>query len=119
MTEDNKMSPSAFLPFCDFGGNMTSVGVKIEQFDVPVCNSFKARILNDQLCYEVDLNEYSDKYKIERELKVGFHFIMDYNEDRQITFTHDSETEKGLTLSSSLMESDENQQAIIYLDTIG
>ena len=33
------------------------MGVNIKQFDVPVCNSFKAKILNDQLCYEIDLNK--------------------------------------------------------------
>ena len=58
VTKNNQMSPSAFIPFCDFGGNMLQMGVKIDQFDVPVCNSFQARILNDQLCYEVDLNSF-------------------------------------------------------------
>ena len=32
---------------------MSAMGVKIDKFDVPVCNSFQAKILNDQLCYEV------------------------------------------------------------------
>ena len=35
---------------------MSIRGVNIDQFDIPVCTSFKATILNDQLCYEVDLN---------------------------------------------------------------
>ena len=35
------------------------MGVKIDQFDVPVCNSFEATVLNDQLCYEVDPNKGS------------------------------------------------------------
>ena len=48
---------------------MSSVGVKIDQFDVPVCNSFQAKILNAQLCYEVDLNWLSHKHNIKRELK--------------------------------------------------
>ena len=29
---------------------MSAMGVMIDQFDVPVCNSFQAKILNDQLC---------------------------------------------------------------------
>ena len=40
---------------------MSSVGVKITKFDVPVCNSFEAKLLNNQLCYEVDLNRFSNE----------------------------------------------------------
>ena len=43
---------------------MSTVGVKLDQFDDPVCNSFHAKILNDQLCYEVDLNSFSNKSNI-------------------------------------------------------
>ena len=74
---------------------MSIVGVKIDQFDVPVCNSFQAKILNDQLCYEVDLNKFSIKDNIDNELKLGFAFLMDYNEDRQVTlFNEDVEKVK-------------------------
>ena len=34
-------SISAFIPFCEFGGNF-SVGVKIQNFSMPVCNAFEA-----------------------------------------------------------------------------
>ena len=44
---------------------MSAMGVKIDQFDVPVCNSFQAKVLNDQLCYEVDLSRFSDKENIQ------------------------------------------------------
>ena len=37
------------------------MGKKIDKFSLPVCNSFKAKILNDQLCYELDVNEVIDK----------------------------------------------------------
>ena len=67
-------SPSALIPFCEFGGNMSSMGVTTQHFDFPVCNSFQATILNDQLCYEVDLNKFSNKDNIENELKSGFAF---------------------------------------------
>ena len=36
MTEDQQMSPSAFIPFCDFGGNMSAMGVMIDKFKRPV-----------------------------------------------------------------------------------
>ena len=111
------MSVSAFIPFCDFGGNMSAMGVKIDQFDVPVCNSFQAKILNDQLCYEVDLNMYSDKNNVENDLEIGFNFLMDYNEDRQVTFDQNTKTKLGFTISVASL--DQNQHAFVYLDTVG
>ena len=39
------MAPAALIPFCEFGGSQSAMGDKIDQFDVPVCNSFKAKII--------------------------------------------------------------------------
>ena len=113
------MSPSALIPFCEFGGNMSVVGVKIDQFDVPVCNSFQARILRDQLCYEVDLNKFSDKRNIVGELKLGFNFIMDYNEDRQVSQNQEDKEPNESSLVSNVVWSDDKEHAHIYLDTLG
>ena len=101
---------------------MSVVGIKLDQFDDPVCNSFKERIVNDQLCYQVDLNKFSDKSNIAKELELGFYFIMDYNEDRQVTRQSTlawEDKSKGSGMGASLLESDKNQHAFIYLDTIG
>ena len=103
---------------------MSVVGVKIDQFDDPVCNSFQAKIQNDQLCYEVDLNKYANKNNIHKALKSGFRFILDFNEDRQVlTIT------EGLSVKETYgndwfdkfnpdAEADDHY-ASIYLDTIG
>ena len=96
---------------------MTAVGVKIDEFGLPVCNSFQAKILNDQLCYEVDLNKFS--VNIERELKTGFTFVMDYNVDRQISFEEMILTKDHFSLGNIVAESDYVYHAFIYLDTIG
>ena len=111
--------PSAFIPFCDFGGNMSSIGIKIDQFNVPVCNSFQAKILNDQLCYEVDLNRFSDKDKIEDELKIGFTFIMDYNEDRQATINHNTKDFDDGDVTPKPFNSIDIANGHIYLSAIG
>ena len=118
VTNNGNMSPSAFIPFCGFGGNMSAMGIKIDEFDDPVCNSFQAKILNDQLCYEVDLNTFSDMNNVEKELKIGFNFLMDYNEDRQVTFDQNISNKK-VGLAKSVASSDHNQHAFVYLDTIG
>ena len=99
---------------------MSGVGVKLDQFDDPVCNSFQAKILNDQLCYEVDLRRFSNKSNIIKELELGFSFLMDYNEDRQVITQSTSDWEdKPAGMSANILELDKNQQAFIYLDTIG
>ena len=64
---------------------MSTMGVRIDQFNKPVCNSFKAKIYNGQVCYEVDLSKFASKESnIEEKLNTGFAFLMDYNEDRQV-----------------------------------
>ena len=61
---------------------MSVMGVKTEQFDVPVCNSFRPKIVKDQLCYTVDPNEYKDKIDLKGELSLSL--FIHYNEDRQM-----------------------------------
>jgi len=80
--ENGELSPTALIPFCEFGGNMSVMGVKINQFDVPVCNSFRPKIIRDQLCYTVDPNEYKHKIDLKGELSLSFY--IHYNEDRQM-----------------------------------
>ena len=107
---------------------MSAMGTKIDEFDVPVCNSFQAKVLNDQLCYEVDLNKLSNKNNLDRELKSGFSFIMDYNEDRQVTFDQEpknlifqafAKKVKTMNLATSIAQSNLEKKAVVYLDTIG
>ena len=113
--DDNKTS---FIPFCEIGGNMSAMGVKIDKFDFPVCNSFKATITNDQLCYEVDMNRFVQKNTFSSYLKLGLTLIMDYNEDRQVTFNK-KRTGTGTGLTNSLIDSSRDNTAVIYLNTIG
>ena len=61
---------------------MSLVGIKINEFNFPVCNSFLVKIHNDQLCYQIDLNTISKKANRNKELKLGLNFLMDYNEDK-------------------------------------
>ena len=82
--------------------------------------SFEAKLLNDQICYEVDLDKYSNKNNIKSELEIGFNFIMDYNEDRQVTFQRNySKKIDGVNWADSIVESDQLQHAVIYVETIG
>ena len=123
IAKEPTLSPSAFIPFCGFGGNMTAVGEYMDEIEVPVCNSFKEKIHLDQLCYEIDLNRFSSNDNKEEELKLGFTFLMDFNEDRQIAFKDNNINDPSSTTNNNLMfrsivDSD-LETASIYLDTLG
>ena len=113
--EEGNLSKSAFIPFCEFAGNLSIMGVKIDEFQYPVCNSFKPRVMNDELCYEVDLNKYKDSDDMEQKLKVGLVFFMDYNEDRQVLLNESMNKEESFV---DVMEGNHGKNALIYLDTI-
>ena len=118
LDKDGEYSPSAFIPFCEFQGNMSVMGVKIDQFDVPVCNSFQEKILNDQLCYEVDLQNLKQE-NYDKDLKLGLAFLMDYNEDRNLSFYENIADSSLGSFGSKVDGSNENIHAFIYLNTIG
>ena len=82
--EEDEISPSAFIPFCQFGKNLSAMGRETAFYKFPVCNSFKAKIFFDQLCYEVDVNDIlkRDSYNIP-ELKLGLSLLVDTNFNRQ------------------------------------
>ena len=87
--EGNVTSTTAMIPFCEMGGSMSAMGVKTDQFDVPVCNSFRPRIIMDQLCYTVDPNKYKDRVYFKGELSLTL--FIHYNEDRQFKNMDSSE----------------------------
>ena len=78
---------------------MSVMGVKIDQFDAPVCNSFRPKLIKDQLCYTVDPNEYKDKIDLKGELSLSL--FIHFNEDRQME------------------ETDSNGKNSVIVDTIG
>ena len=78
------ISPSAFIPFCSFGDDFESMSLKIENFSLPVCNSFEAVIHKDQLCYQVDLEKFRKKDNFKEQLDNGLVLVLDYNEDKNM-----------------------------------
>ena len=102
---DGNLSPTALIPFCEFGGNMSVMGTKIDQFNVPVCNSFRPKILQEQLCYTVDPNMYK-RYVDEKNVELSLGLFINYNEDRELSLENDK-----ISLSD-----DENY---IIVETIG
>ena len=113
INEDGNKSLSSFIPFCSFGEDMQEMGTNVKGFDVPVCNSFKAKVIHDQLCYEVDLKKFGKEENRENELKHGLILLLDLNEDRQ---SFDGEKEMNNHTNFYIKNNENSVQ--IYLDTI-
>ena len=107
-------SPSSFIPFCIFGEKY--VGLKINEFDKPVCNIFKPRIFFDQLCYVTDLQLLKDRNKenVRRQLEFGLTLVLDFNEDRQI-----NDPEIYVTDETTAYPNYGSMTLSMHLDTIG
>ena len=117
LDSEGDFSPSAFIPFCIFGNNMISLGQKIDALDVPVCNIFEAKVLNDQVCYEMDLNLLKDEGDIKYQLKNGITLVLDFNEERQ--FKKDPIQEETILKVSNNFYEDEDNRVQVHLDSIG
>ena len=120
MDSQGKLSPSSFIPFCDFGGNMSVMGVKIDHFKLPVCNKFKPRVLKGQLCFQVDVNEFQDQIDMEKGMKKGLIIVMDYNFERVSTESGKA-VDMALTYDLQNLQEmmDKSQDAMIYIETLG
>ena len=94
LNKERKLSPSALVPFCEFGGNSKIMGIMMKNFTVPVCNSFKTKTLNNQLCYELNLNKFKSYFSAES-LKTGVTFFVDKNDERQYTWETKHHHKKG------------------------
>ena len=105
-----------------FGESMSQLERKNIQFDrnIAVCNSFRGKILNDQLCYEIYPGQIINKEHVEKDLNLGLSFIMDYNEDRQMEFEKENNRlETGSWKDVTIDGSNDDAEALIYLNTIG
>ena len=122
LDDEGNLSPTSLIPFCEFGGNISAMGIKIDQLEVPVCNSFKPKYVFNQLCYEVDPNEYVSKALDEKGKKLGLTLIIDYNEDRQLIFNAKENQQLILDSKSSLNTFTNVELAkedFVYLGTTG
>ena len=75
------------------------MGIKIDQFSVPVCNSCRPKIIQDQLCYEVDPNEYK-KLLNNDEIELGLTLYINYNEERDTSFQSQNSNDNHIILDT-------------------
>ena len=63
---------------------MSLLGRKVEGFQAPVCSAFTRKIVNNQLCYEVDLNRFRDQVDWKESLQSGLSLVIDTNEEYDV-----------------------------------
>ena len=120
LNKDKQISPSALIPFCEFGGNMRLLGVRNNNFTFPVCSAFRKRIVHGELCYQVNINNFKKSFKVS-ELNRGLSFLLDYNEDRQISQqvadnVHHQRHHHNMV--DKFVDLNDHHKAAIHLDTI-
>ena len=95
---EGRMSPSALIPFCDLGGDMSALGRNMQGFSQPVCSAFRRIVFNDQLCYQVNVSQYQATVETSQVYEKGISFLVDTNEDRQYSDleTTTEDTQQGL-----------------------
>ena len=96
------------------------MGRHTDELDFPVCDSFRETILYGQLCYEVNVNQFTDKQLTTSDLEKGLAFILDYNEDK--TFAKratDGGPESGAeSLTDQMVVFEQNEEALIFIGSI-
>ena len=114
-----KLSPSSFIPFCEFGSDASIMGKRIDQFDFPVCDSFEEIIFEGQLCYQVSIEKLKTRKRLNQEdLKIGLTLLLDYNFDKTL---RGSKTEKFKTTKNTtrgIVYFTETEEALVHIGTI-
>ena len=116
--DDGRLSPSSFIPFCWFENGLDP-NTKIEGFPVPVCNSFKPKLRNDQYCYEMDPNKFLHGDQTAK--KIGLYLLIDEKKDRQLEDLAD--LPQNMTIhkqkESFIVDLGNEKETFIFLETIG
>ena len=63
---------------------MSLLGRKADGFQDPVCSAFTRKIVNNQLCYEIDLNRFRDQVNWEESLQSGLSLVIDTNDEYDV-----------------------------------
>ena len=78
---------SAFIPFCSLGTQLTSElsGKELNNFQGQFCSLFREKIVDGQLCYEADINQFKKKLgPWEKTLHSGLRLIIDTNDEYDV-----------------------------------
>ena len=97
------------------------MGENIDQFNQPVCTSFKRKILKDQLCYEVDVNQVRDEPETSENMNIGLGFLYDNNVERFINVDDSGKRRKNNNFGflNNFVTLEETQKTLVYISSLG
>ena len=120
LLDDNEnLSPSAFIPFCSFQGSPDLLSREYGNFSLPVCNSFKKRLLDGQLCYQIDVNRIINETTAAGLQKGGLSLLVDANTEYDLTRVRMTPEEDVFDdFTEEFFEAEESENIMIHIETI-
>ena len=121
LDREGNLSPSSFIPFCSFGGDLSIMGSETDMFPIPVCRSFREKSFNGQLCYEADINQYKGRVDWQKSLQTGLSFVVDINEEyniKKIIFDEATKQNSDGDLLNAFAKSEVLKTFSVHLQTI-
>ena len=120
--QDNNLnlSPSAFIPFCSFEGSPDLLGKELWKFSIPVCTSFENRILDEQLCYQIDVNRVINETTASGLQKGGLSLLVDANAEYDLTSLWSKTIEEEIfdDFTEEFFKAEESEMIMIHIETI-
>ena len=96
------------------------LGRAVSEFDIPVCDKFIPVILEDQLCYQVDVNQFKNLIDMKKLISHGLVFLMDYNSDRmEPEARNEMDSDDFENILDEEEDMDYSNEAMIYIETLG
>ena len=97
---DGILNPTAFIPFCKV--DSVVLGDTIANFSQPVCNVFKPKQFEGQLCFTIDLESIYPRPAFGNGPEKGLSLLLDLNEERAIGTSSRSEMQGKTKYETSL-----------------
>ena len=97
------------------------MGADTKMFPIPVCNSFREKSFNGQLCYEVDINKYKGRVDWQNSLQTGLSFVVDTNEEyniKKILFDEATKQSFDEDLLNAYAKNEVSRTFTVHLQTI-
>ena len=117
-----QLSPSAFIPFCELGGDLSLLGRTVPGFDIPVCDKFEPRVVRGQICYRLEAGRYFKQLRREEgddNTPPHLILVLDYNEERNINqHPEASHQHNDQSFVAGIVELQQAEKALIILETI-
>ena len=114
-------TPAAFIPFCAYQTNMSSLGETIDHLSFSYCTKFQPAVLDGQLCYSLDLEDVlEEQTETKPGKKYGILIILDpgrTDKDQHRTEVPDNdETIESLNLQTEQV--DEESTVKVHIATL-